>query len=182
MFVRVMALAAIAMVFSTASAAQTAGSSKIGLINSVAFTDEKAGITKYNNGIKQLNTEFGPLRTELETMNLRLQTLTKEIEGLRKLPAASQASLQTKFDEAQKLERDIKFKSEDAQSKLSRRQQQVLGPIQDSIWTALQEFAKQKGFTLIFDSAKDQNGLLVAVGDQTADVTKDFITYYNAKP
>lgn len=182
MYFRVLALAATALLFVFVSNAQTPAPTRIAVINSYHFSDEKAGITKYVSAAKALNAEFTPTQNEINTMNTRLQALSKEIEGLRSVSAANPASVQAKYDEAEKLQRDIKFKGEDARARYSKREQQVLGPIQESIGKALQEFAKQKGYALIFDAAKDQNGLLVAIGDQSLDVSKDFIVYYNARP
>ncbi|MEQ1763715.1 MAG: OmpH family outer membrane protein [Pyrinomonadaceae bacterium] len=160
-----------------------APSTRIGLVNSVTFTDEKLGITKYVNANKILTGEFTAVENELKTMNIRLQTLGKEIDALNKVAAVTDPKvIQGKYDEAEKLQRDIKFKSEDAKSRYEKRQQQLLGPVVQAIGVGLQEYATQKGYALIFDVAKDENGLLIAVGDQSIDVTKDFITFYNAKP
>ena len=46
----------------------------------------------------------------------------------------------------------------------------------------MQEFAKQRGYTLILDGAKlSEVGVLLA-WDEKVDLTKDFITFYNARP
>lgn len=48
---------------------------------------------------------------------------------------------------------------------------------------ALQEYAKQKGYAVIFDAAKlEDAGLIVGIGDEKVDVTKDFIAFYNTRP
>ena len=50
------------------------------------------------------------------------------------------------------------------------------------IGNAIQEFARQKGYAAILDSSKlDSSGLLLAYDDTKADVTKEFIVYYNAR-
>lgn len=171
---------AVLLFFSAMAEAQTG--TKIGLINSYQFADEKAGVTKFVAANKTLVAEFTPVQNELKAMNDRLQALTKEVDDLRKLPAADPKAIEAKIDAAQKLQRDINFKAEDAKAKYSRREQAVLGPVMDAIANGLQDYAKQKGYALIFDAAKDQNGLLVAMGDQSVDVTKDFIAFYNARP
>ncbi len=180
----------LAAVFSVSAIAQTgapATSGKIVVINTYAFGDEKAGITKYISAFKTLNAEFTPLENELQTMNTKLTALAKEIQTLRdqaaggKVPIDEKAA-QAKVDEAEKLQRDIKFKSEDAKARYERRQQAIIGPVMQDIGKALQEFAKQKGYMFIFDIAKDDQGFLVAIGDEKADVTKDFVTFYNARP
>ena len=169
------------LVFVGITGAQTAPT-KVGIINSEAFYDEKAGITKLVNGTKTVNDGFNTVRTELDTMNKRLQTLAAEIESMRKQPNPNAQVAQAKADEAAQLQRNLSYKAEDAKTAYAKKESQVLNPIRAAIGQSLQEFAKAKGFALIFDAAKDQTGLLVAVGDQSVDVTKEFITYYNAKP
>jgi len=171
----------------SALAQQPAAPLKIGIINSNAFADEKAGITKFVNALKSLNAEFAPLQTELQTMGTRLNALAKEVQLFRdqaaggKIPVDEKAA-QAKYDEAEKLQRDIKFKEEDAKARYQRRFQAVMDPLQEDISKAANDFAKQKGYTFILDFAKDNMGLLIAVGDDKVDVTKDFITYYNTRP
>jgi Skp family chaperone for outer membrane proteins len=133
-----------------------------------------------------LETEFKPAQTEIQTMMTRYQTLATEIENARKANPAvpiNQASLQTKVDEAQNLEIQIKRKQEDGKVKFEKRQEQVLRPILSDIGKAMDEFAKAKGYALILDAAKLEGaGLILAVDLPKVDVTKDFITFYNARP
>jgi Skp family chaperone for outer membrane proteins len=156
--------------------------SKVAFIDSNAFLDEKGGITKFVGAFRILNEGFKPDQVEIDTLNTKLEALKKELADLEKLQVADRSAIVAKYEQGEKLQRDIKFKSEDAKARYERRQQTQLGPIQQAIMKGLQDYAKEKGYTLIFDIAKDQNGLLIAIGDQSADVTKDFIAYYNAKP
>lgn len=186
-FFTVAALSAICLLslISTAQA-QTADSGKVAVINTERFAAEK-GITKYINALDKVDEEFAPRRNELEAMAAKLTTLNKEIEALRNQIASGTVpvignSAQAKVDEADKLSRDAKFKQEDAQASYNRRLQVVLGPIQADIGKALTEFAKAKGYALIFDIAKDREGLLIAIGNEKADITTEFIAFYNARP
>ena len=169
--------------FGQVPAASQAG--KIVVINTAAF-DDKDGITKYSNAMNALEKEFQPAQTEITGMINRYQTLATEIENARKASPTvpiNQASLQAKVDEAQGLEINIKRKQEDGKRKFETRQQQVLGPILTDIGKAMDDFAKQKGYALILDASKlDGAGLILAVGDAKIDVTKEFITFYNARP
>jgi len=173
---------AISLFLTAMAVAQPAAPSRIGVIDSGAFLDEKAGITKFVAAVKQLNAEFKPAQDEIDVLSTRLRGLTKEISDLQKNPVADKKVTADKYDQGLQLERDIKFKTEDAKDKYERRGKVLLDPVQQAIMKGLQDYAKAKGYTLIFDAAKDTNGLLVALGDQTADVTKDFITFYNARP
>jgi Skp family chaperone for outer membrane proteins len=167
---------------------------KVGLINTLAFDNDKAGITKYTTAMNSLESEFQKDSTDLNSMATRINTLQGELEGMQKqlqdpnpkVPVnrdAIQSSFNTKYTDYEKLTREYKFKQEDAKVRFDRRRQQVLGPILQDIGKAMQEFAKQKGYTLILDGAKMEDAaILLAIGDEKIDVTKDFITFYNARP
>jgi Skp family chaperone for outer membrane proteins len=59
----------------------------------------------------------------------------------------------------------------------------VLGPILQEIGKAMQDFANQKGYDLILDLSKlDGAAMILAYNPAKADVTKDFITFFNARP
>ena len=164
--------------------------SKIGLINTLAFGDTKAGITKYATAMNTVDTGFKGELDGLKTMVTRLQTLETELTNLQKQAATPgqtntaqlQTTYNTKVEEYDKLGREYKFKQEDVRTRYQRRRQEVMGPILMDIGKAMQEFAKQRGYTLLFDASKlDEGGVLLTL-DEKADVTKDFITFYNARP
>ena len=182
---------AAAFIFAAISAVSAFGQTpatapaKIVVINTAAF-DAKDGITKYATAMNALETEFKPAQTEIQGLMTRYQTLAGEIENARKANPSvpiNQQAIQTKVDEAQGLEVSIKRKQEDGKAKFEKRQQQVLGPILQDIMKAMDDFAKQKGFALILDAAKLEGaGLILAVDLPKVDVTKEFITFYNARP
>lgn len=178
-------IAAISAVSAFGQAAPATQPAKIVVINTAAF-DAKDGIVKYANAMNALETEFKPAQTEIQGLMTRYQTLANEIENARKANPAvpiNQQSLQTKVDEAQGLEVSIKRKQEDGKIKFEKRQQQVLGPILQDILKAMDDFSKQKGYALILDAAKLEGaGLILAVDIAKVDVTKEFITFYNARP
>lgn len=160
---------------------------KVVLINTLAFDDEK-GITKYVNAMNALENEFKPLDTEIQGLVTKYNNLGKEIKTLQdqasggKVPIDEKAA-QAKVDEYQLLEIQIKRKQEDAKTRYEKRQAAVLGPVLQDIGKAMQEFAQAKGYDLILDAAKlDQQQILLAILPAKIDVTKEFITFYNARP
>lgn len=176
-----------AALFSVSAYAQVPAAVKIGVINTTAFDNDKAGITKYTNAMNTLEAEFKPINTELQTMVTKYQNMQKEIQNLQEQVAKPnspipQSTLQAKIDEYGKLERDIKFKQEDAKARFTSRQSALLAPVLQDIGKAIQEFSKQKGYTLILDIAKMAEGDLILALDEKADVTKEFITFYNTRP
>lgn len=173
--------------FAVSAFAQATATPKIGFVNTYAFGDDKAGITKYISANKTLDTEFTPVQNELKGLATKYQTLQKEIEGLQrqaqdpKVPI-DQRTVSAKVEEFEKLGREIEFKQKDAEARFKRRQAALLGPVQQDIMKAMQDFAKQKGYSVILDAAKlDEAGIILA-WDPTADVTKEFITFFNARP
>jgi Skp family chaperone for outer membrane proteins len=182
------AFVASALAQTTTPPVAPAGPAKIAVINTFLFDDATNGIKKYVSAMNTLETEFKPVQTNLEGMNTKLQGLAKEIQGFRdaaarpNAPPVNTASVNAKVEEAEKLQRDLKFQQEDAKARFERRQQALVAPVMQDIYKAVQEFAKAKGYTMILDIAKmDQAGIIMAL-DGNADVTKDFITFYNARP
>ena len=176
----------LAAIFAVSAFAQTAAG-KIGLINTQAFDEDKTGITKYVAALNSLETEFKPTFTELQTLGTTIQALQKELQGYQdivskggKVPI-SEADIQKKLESLDKMQREYKFKEEDAKSRYQRREVAVMGPIRQDIGNAIQEFTKKNGYVLIIDLSKDQTGIILGL-DETADVTKQFITFYNARP
>jgi Skp family chaperone for outer membrane proteins len=172
-----------------AQAAPATGTGKIGLVNTYAFGDDKAGITKFKNAMKSLDTEFTPVNNELKTMGTRYQSLQTEIQTMQKnaqnpaVPVKTDTSaLQAKIDEYQALETNIKRKQEDAKAKYERRYQEIVGPVFGDILKALNEFAKAKGYAVILDGAKLEEAQILLGFDDKYDITNDFVTYYNSRP
>ena len=176
-----------AAVFAVSASAQGAAAAapKMAVINTAAF-DGKEGITRYNNAMDSLDTEFKPVQTKLQGYATRLTALRAEIEKLQK-PAGNvpidNSALSAKAVEYENLGKQAKREEEDAKANFERRQAAVMGPVLQDIGKAMQDYANQKGYDLILDVAKlDNAGLILAYNPTKVDVTKDFITFYNARP
>jgi Skp family chaperone for outer membrane proteins len=187
--VRLLAVSAFfAAFFAVSALAQTTATGKIGLINTQAFDDAKAGITKYVTALNTLETEFKPTFTELQTLGTKIQALEKELAGYRQLinenkkVPISDADLAKKAEDYDKSLREYKYKEEQAKASYQRREQIVMGPIRQDIGNAIQEYTKKNGFSIMLDVGKLDNAGLILGLDETADVTKAFITFYNARP
>ena len=154
--------------------------SKMAVIYTDFFLDQKTGIAKFNNVVTKLNGEFQKLKDEINAMQTRAQTLEAEITKLREAPAGTpidQRSLQTKIDQLEQLKKDIQRKGEDAQAAYNRRRQELFTPLQDEIAKALETFAKARGINMIIDAA--QVPLLYAA--DSIDITRAFIADFNSK-
>ena len=175
-----------AAVFAVSTSAQApAAAPKMAVINTAAF-DGKEGITRYNNAMDSLDNEFKPVQTKLQGYATRLNALRSEIDKLQKPPAnvpVDQNALSAKALEYENLGKQAKRDEEDAKRNFEIRQAAVMGPVLQDIGKAMQEYANQKGYDLILDVAKlDNAGLILAYNPTKVDVTKDFVTFYNARP
>jgi outer membrane protein len=165
-------------------AAQPAQTGKIGWINTAAFADEKEGVTKYINALKALDAEMKPRVTELQGLQTKVQNLAKEIQtmqGNTAVPVKPEA-IQAKQEEGQRLQREFEFKKKEYDATVESRSGVVLGPVSEDISKAIEAFAKQKGYTVVLDIAALASANAILVLDPTANITKEFITYYNTRP
>jgi outer membrane protein len=154
--------------------------SKMAVIYTDMFLDQKTGIAKFNSVVTKLNNEFQVPKNEIQGMQTRGQTLQDEITKLQNAPAGTpidQRSLQAKIDQLEQLKKDIQRKGEDAQAAYNRRRQELFTPLQDEIGRALEAFAKARGINVIIDAA--QVPLLYAA--DSIDITRAFITDFNSK-
>ena len=154
--------------------------SKMAVIYTDVFLDQKTGIAKFNTVVNRLNAEFQKLKDEINQMQQRAQALETEINKLRDAPAGTpidQKSLQAKIDQLEQLKKDIQRKAEDAQAAYNRRRAELFQPLQDEIGKALEAFAKARGINVIIDGA--QVPLLYAA--ESIDITRAFITEFNTK-
>jgi len=173
---RIVVAAAAFAAFAILAQTQTrpaAAPTSIAIIDSSAFSDDKAGIARVMVAMQQIEARFTPLRTELRGMRERLNALRSDIEKKRMVQDPKITAQQT--DEAERLELQIKRKAEDAQSSYQKESLTMLDPLQRDIGTALTAYAQSKGITLLIDA----NRVPIVYAAQQLDITKEFIADYN---
>ncbi len=145
----------------------------VAIIDSSAFSDEKAGIARVMVAMQQIEAKFLPVRNELRGMRDRLSTMRSDIQKKRPVQDASMTAKQT--EEANRLEVEIKRKAEDAQAGYQKESLAVLDPLQKDIGTSLTAYAQSRGITLLIDA----NRVPIVYAASQVDITKDFIADYN---
>ena len=148
---------------------------KIAFIYSEAFQDAKTGIARFTSLANSLNREFSPRKTELDGLQQRAQQLSDDIDKTRSVAAPQE--IQKKMDQLEQMKKDLQRKSEDAQTALEKRQQEVFAPLEKDINDALQAYAKSHGITVIIDRSRVP---LVYAAD-SMDITRAFISEFNSK-
>lgn len=150
-----------------------AAPANVAVIDSRAFSDEKAGIARVMNAMKALDAKFDPLKAELRGMRDRLNTMRADIDKKRSIQDQRMTAQQ--MEEADRLELTIKRKAEDAQTSYQKETLAALEPLQQDIVNALATYAQAKGISLLIDI----NRVPVIYASTSLDVTKDFIADYN---
>jgi Skp family chaperone for outer membrane proteins len=170
--VAVLAFAAFAILAQTQTRPAPAPAN-VAIIDSSAFSDEKAGIARVMVAMNQIESKFQPLRAEIRGMRERLNTLRTDIQKKRPVQDARTTAQQT--EEADRLELQVKRKAEDAQASYQKESMAALDPLQKDIGTALTAYAQSKGITLLIDA----NRVPIVYAAANLDITKDFISDYN---
>ena len=145
----------------------------VAIIDSSAFSDDKAGIARVMVAMQQIEGKFQPLRTEIRGMRERLNTMRSDIQKKRLVQDPKLTAQQT--EEADRLEVQIKRKAEDAQASYQKESLAVLDPLQKDIGTALTAYAQSRGINLLIDA----NRVPIVYAAANLDITKDFIADYN---
>lgn len=156
-----------------APARPSAAPANIAVIDSSAFSDEKAGIARVMSAMKGLETKFKPMQTELRGMRDRLNTMRADIE--KKKSIQDQRMTAQQIEAADQLELQIKRKAEDAQVSYQKDSAATMDPLQKDIANALTTYSQAKGISLLIDVAR----VPVLYFANNVDVTQDFIADYN---
>lgn len=158
-------------------AGQTVPDSKFAIVDTDEFGDPKTGVTRLTAAFSKLDGEMQPRREELKQLTTRYEQLVKEINDTKAV--ADQKSVQSKTDQAESLQKDIKRRQEDGQRDMDKRAKDLTDPVYLDLSDSLKAFAKQRGVSVIVDISKFRGAMMV-INDQI-DITKAFISDYNSK-
>jgi len=161
----------------TAPAQANVPTSKVALINTEAFADEKQGIFRIVAAVKRVDAEFEPRKKELQALQAKLQQASDDYDKTKAV--AAPAANQQKLDQIEALKKEGTRKQEDAQAAYNKRMQEALAPIYDDIGKSLDAFGKAQGITLLLDASKIAPAILSAA--DATDVTRAFIAEFNSK-
>src|ERR1043165_4643644 len=153
--------------------------SKIAVIDTSTFSDEKAGIFRVIDATMSLRSEFRVREQELQAMQTRINTLIEDIRKLRQANPVDQKAIQAKQEEGVRVQQDFETKKQRYEEDYARRYSQVMGPVSQQIGKALDDFAAQHGITMTLDVSKLLPAILTAL--PTVEVTTAFIAEFNRK-
>jgi len=161
----------------TSKTAPAASNARIAFINSLAFEDSQTGIKKLTTVLRTLESEFKTKQDELLTMQKKADALEKEARTL------SGQSSSAKYEQAEKLRKDVKFKFDALQTQFNKRRDELTSPLYTSLGNTLKQWCKQKGYNMVVDISRDDKGMFFVVDESIITATTaEFIQYYNSLP
>lgn len=149
---------------------------KIALVDTDEFLNEKSGIVRLVAAAKKVEAEFQPRRTELQNIQSQIDKMTTDLQ--KAAPVQDPKVTAQQQDAIDQKKKDLQRKGEDAQAAYQKRLQEMLGPVYDDIGKALDAYAKAHGITLILDVTKIQG---IVSASESLDITKPFISEFNSK-
>ena len=153
--------------------------SRIALIDTSLFGDEKNGIYRYVDASKMIQAEFKTRTDELQNLQNRLTALANEIDALMKVAPPDQKTIQAKQQQGDALQTEYATKKDKLDQDVSKRYEQVVSPISNQIGVAMDQFARQRGITMTLDMSKLLPVILTAL--PAIDLTQAFINDFNSK-
>jgi Skp family chaperone for outer membrane proteins len=153
--------------------------SRIALIDTSVFADEKKGIFRFIDAVKAAQAPYDPQNRELLNLQNRINAIIEDIRKLRATPQPDQRAIQTKQEEGSRLQQDWNTKKQRFDEDFGKRYQEVTAPISEQIGKAMDQYARERGITMTLDFSKLLPALLTAL--PAVDVTDAFIADFNRK-
>lgn len=156
----------------TAAAAPSPTQTKIGVI------DIQTAILATNEGQRDFNsltTKFQPKQTELQGLNKEVADMQKQLDTQGdKLNEDARSTLVKNIDTKKKsLQRNF----EDAQTDFEAQKNDILKSLGNKVYTTLDKYAKENGYSMIVDVSNPQSPILWA--SQGTNITKEIVDAYN---
>ena len=153
--------------------------SRIALIDTTMFVDEKKGVFRYIDAVKSIQPQFAGANQELVNLQTRINAIVEDIRKIRATPQPDARAIQAKQEEGTRLQQDWNMKKQRFDEDYSKKYQDATGPISEQIGKAMDQFARERGITMTLDFSKLLPALLTAL--PAVDVTDAFIADFNRK-
>src|SRR5258708_4292326 len=177
-----------AFMFASAAMAfgqQPGGQNSVSAANPPATFNVKVIITAYfPSNINELrakyellNNEFKPAADKVQQMQQQMDQIANELQTQGQI--MKQEVVAQKQQQYERLKLTLKQTQESSQADYEARMKEVVGPIFDKIDKFLENYAQQRGISLILDASNNQQNPILAFVGADADITQDFMQEYN---
>lgn len=149
---------------------------KIALVNTDEFANEKTGVFRLVSAMKRVGREFEARRVEIQTLRQQTEKATADLQQASKVRHTR--AWRQQRDKIDQMKKDYTRKGKDAQGAYQKRLEEVLRPVYDDIGKALDVYAKAHGITLVLDVTKVQG---IVSAEASLYITRAFIAEFNSK-
>jgi len=153
--------------------------SRVALIDTSMFADDKKGIFRFIDAVKAAQAPYAAQNQELVNLQSRINALIEDIRKLRATPQPDQRAIQAKQEEGTRLQQDLNTKKQRFDEDYGKRYLEVTAPISEQIGKAMDQYARERGITMTLDLGKLLPAILTAL--PAVDVTDAFIADFNRK-
>src|SRR6185436_3083172 len=153
--------------------------SKIAVVDTSIFGNEKNGIYRFVDATRMVANEFKARSEEINSLASRLNALANELDTLMKANPVNQTVLDAKQQQGVALQTEYSTKKAKLDEDVGKRYDQVVSPISRQIGAALDQFAAARGVTMTLDVSKLLPAILTIV--PAVDLTQAFINDFNSK-
>lgn len=173
-------------VFAQTEMKRSFNSNKVVLIDVEAFDHQETGIVEVTAALGALEAEFKAEGDELTILYKKIEKLSGEIDEIAKLSKSGVYDDFSGTREALANEREaVRRKYAETQSvsrrRFEKRRAEILAPIMIRLFKKLEQFKKERGYGVVLDKAKLEEGAGPVTGnDELPDITREFIEYYNS--
>lgn len=162
----------LAAALATAAGAQTAPSTKVGVIH---IQNAIIGTKDGQKAAAELQTRFDPKRKELEGKQSRISGLQDTLNKGRNTMSADQR--EKLIREIDQLTKSLNRDTEDAQAEMEQAQQKILQDLGQRLMAVIDKYARDKGYTMILDVSSPQTPVLYVSSE--FDITQDIVAIYD---
>lgn len=137
---------------------------KFGYCNSVALLSEIQDVKAADSDLKAFQTQ---LTKRGQEMAKSLQDKATELKRKQDLGTISPKDFETQSAALEAEQQKISDYEQEVYKQLSEKREMLYKPILDKVNTAMQDVAKENGFTFVFDASNQ----ILLYADETLDVT-----------
>ncbi|MBN2763590.1 MAG: OmpH family outer membrane protein, partial [Bacteroidales bacterium] len=116
---------------------------------------------------KKLEKIAMQFETTLEELQVEFNKKYEEYLKQSQDPSVGELILRTKEEELQTLQQRIQSFQQEAQNEIAKKRSELFKPVQDKALKAVNDVARENGFTYVFDMAV---GTIVFAADNTIDI------------
>jgi outer membrane protein len=157
----------------SAQAAQD--SPKITMIN---FNAAVLSTNEAKQALAGVQSQLTPRQTALKALNTEVETLSKDLQA--KANTLSEADRVTRGRELEEKQRQLQRDAQDLKSDLQSESQQVYQQVAQKLYTFLQSYGTQHGYTMIVERGSDAAPVVWYTAPQV-DITAEVVKAYNAQ-